>query len=262
MIMQRQQGFTLPEAIMVIVITGIIAGVVAVFIRAPMQSYFDMETRVELTDTADTALRRIGRDLRLALPNSARVSGNIVLELLQTRTGGRYVASLLGGSVLDYTGTSFNVLPGSMPIAPVAGDSVVIYNLGQGIPGADAYAGDNIAPIKSVGTNAITLTTAFDFPLDSPGRRFQVVESPVTYLCDLTAGTLRRYWGYAINATQPNPPSGGNTQSALLAQGVTGCAFTYDAVSERMGLVTLTLSLTRNNETVTLYHEVHVNNVP
>ncbi|MBS1170049.1 MAG: hypothetical protein H6R01_967 [Burkholderiaceae bacterium] len=259
-----QAGFTLVEAIVTMVIIGIVAGMVGMFIRTPIQQYQDIATRAELTDTADAALRRIGRDLRLALPNSARISGNNALEILQTRTGGRYAAPTLS-PVLDYTGKTFSVLSGSMTAIPAKGEYVVIYNLGQNIDGANAYAGDNISQIDSATATSVTLTNAFNFPLASPGLRFQVVESPVTYLCDTTAGTLTRYWGYAIKAAQPTDPvvaplSAG--QSSLLAQNVTDCAFTYGAVNERMGLVTLTLSLTRNNETVTLYHEVHVNNVP
>ena len=88
-----QQGFTLVEAVMVIAITGIIAAVVATFIRAPVQGSFDSARRAELTDVADTAVRRISRDLRLALPNSVRVqlvAGVYYLEFLQTSDGGRY----------------------------------------------------------------------------------------------------------------------------------------------------------------------------
>ncbi|TAN77825.1 MAG: type II secretion system protein, partial [Gallionella sp.] len=63
--------------VMVIVITGIIGSMVAVFIKAPVQQYFDVARRADMTDTADTALRRITRDLRLALPNSVRVTGAV-----------------------------------------------------------------------------------------------------------------------------------------------------------------------------------------
>jgi MSHA biogenesis protein MshO len=84
-----QHGFTLIEAIMVIVITGILAGVVAVFITRPVQGYVDSVRRAELTDVADVALRRIGRDVRLALPNSLRVSGNSCIEFIMTKGGGR-----------------------------------------------------------------------------------------------------------------------------------------------------------------------------
>ena len=256
---RRQAGFTLPEMIIVIVITGIIAGMVAIFIRAPVQGYFDMQTRTELTDEADTALRRIGRDLRRALPNSVRLSGNATMEFLQTRTGGRYAVPNLA-PVLEYTGTTFNVLPGSMITLPLANEYVVIYN--QGIEGLSAYAGNNIERVTGATASSVTLASAFAFPQGSPGYRFQVVDTPVTYRCDTVAGTLTRYWGYAIVSTQPNPPSGGGTQSALLASSVSSCAFTYESINETLGLVKMTLSLTRNNETVTLYHEVHVNNIP
>jgi len=265
---------------MVIVITGIIAGVVAVFIRSPVQGYFDMETRIELSDTADTAMRRIGRDLRLALPNSVRPSGSsTAIEFLQTRTGGRYRADVTGiagvqGNALkpgEAAATTFDVL-GDLTLGgrvkiddlvypaidPLVVAYAVVYNLG--IAGADAYNGDNSAAIKSATVNSITLKASTTFPLASPGKRFQIVDTPVTYRCDLNAGTLTRHWGYAITSAQANPPIGGT--SALIAQGVSNCVFNYDQINERYGLVSMRIWLTRNKETVSLYHEVHVNNVP
>ncbi len=71
--LRESKGFTLVEMIMVIVITGIIGGMVAVFLKAPIQQYIDVSRRADMTDIADTALRRIGRDVRLALPNSVQV---------------------------------------------------------------------------------------------------------------------------------------------------------------------------------------------
>jgi MSHA biogenesis protein MshO len=265
---ERQRGFTLVEMIMVIVITGVIAGVVAIFIRSPVQSYFDMETRVELTDTADTALRRIGRDLRLALPNSVRIIDNTTIEFLQTRAGGRYrtdVTAAGAGDALVFNAAdaSFDILGPPMTFA--AGDQIVIYNLG--IPGADAYAGNTLAVhnrrayngLTGVAVTTVTMTSANPLPFDSPARRFHVVDTPVTYRCN--GGTLTRHWGYAITAAQANPPVGG--QSALIAQNVSACTFTYaPLVNDRSGLVSMQIALTRNNETVTLYHEVHVSNVP
>jgi prepilin-type N-terminal cleavage/methylation domain-containing protein len=67
-----QRGFTLIEMIMVIVITGILSGMVAVFIKGPVESYFDMARRAELTDVADTAVRRMARDIRSSVPNTLR----------------------------------------------------------------------------------------------------------------------------------------------------------------------------------------------
>lgn len=273
---KRQHGFTLVEAIVVMVLTGIIASVVAVFIVRPVQGYFDSARRAEMTDTADTALRRIGRDVRLALPNSVRVSADHkVLEFLPTSGGGRYRVDYGDGTenILDFTAadTSFEILGDGISFS--SGDQIVIYNLG--IEGADAYAGNTTAShnrraysgTTGSAVTTVNITSTQPFPLDSPSHRFHIVNTPVTYLCDTSARTLRRYSGYAISPTQPTSFSSGVT-NALLAQNVSSCYFSYDpGVSERNGLVTLTLGISETNqsgntETVTLYHEVHVSNVP
>ena len=47
--------------------------------------------RAALVSVADSALQRITRGIRLALPNSIRISGSSgALEFLRIRTGGRY----------------------------------------------------------------------------------------------------------------------------------------------------------------------------
>ncbi len=147
----RARGVTLVEMIVVIAITGILAAVVAVFIRRPVEGYIDAARRAELSDIADTALRRITRDLRSALPNSIRITaagGVTYLEYLQTSGGGRYrsdVDSGGGGDPLNFTAAdaTFNVI-GPMPTM-AAGDSIVIYNLNwdPAIDTANAYVGDN-----------------------------------------------------------------------------------------------------------------------
>ena len=267
-----QAGFTLVEAVMVIVITGVIAAIVAVFIVKPVEGYVDTALRSSMTDSADTAVRRIARDVRLALPNSVRVTGsNRAIEFLRTRTGGRYLVSGTSGNPLDFqvNDTSFGVIGPGVTMAD--GDEIVIYNLG--IDGANAYSGNTAATDNrrtyagGAGlTNVLSINSTHPFPLESPARRFHVVDTPVSYICDPAARTLMRYWGYAIQANQPNPPGSGN--SALLATNVSDCIFTYTSgVTESSGLVSMRISLqqatkTGGTETITLYHEVHVNNVP
>ena len=87
----RARGFSLLEAIAVIVITGVIVGAVAVFMQRPIQGYMSSTTRAAMADTADTALRRIARDVRLALPNTVRVDpSGLFLEFIPVKAGGRY----------------------------------------------------------------------------------------------------------------------------------------------------------------------------
>jgi len=255
-----QDGFTLTEAILVIVITGILAGMVAIFIQKPVQGFFDTARRAALVDIADTALRRISRDLRDALPNSVRVSGGTALEFLHVRSAGRY-REQGPGDPLDFTtaDTTFDVLGPTVSVQ--SGDSVVVYNLG--VTGASAYEGTTTsrrvaaAPFGAA-LNNVAITSTAAYPFASPARRFQVVDTPVSYVCSGTQ--IQRYSGYAILPAQPVPPA---VTGALIADKVSACSFAYAPGSTQRGaLVTLNLSLTNGGETISLIYQVHVNNVP
>ena len=267
-----QRGFTLIEAIVAMVLLGIAGSLVGMFIRIPIEGYFDTERRARLTDTADTALRRMARDLRLALPNSIRITavGNVrYLEFLQTRVGGRYrtdPTAAGGGNPLEFgiaDTNGFDVL-GTPPVFQ-AGDHVAIANLGTD-SGADAYTGNNMVPITGITPAGVVQFAAFRFPVPSPGARFFIVDQRVTYECNPDIGVLRRYSGYAlVGAAQPTPPG---VVPVLLAQRVANranaCTMTYDAnvANTRMGVVSMSLTLEEAGESVTLLHQVHVSNVP
>jgi MSHA biogenesis protein MshO len=297
---RARAGFTLVEMIVSIVILGILAGIVAIFIRAPILGYRDSVDRAEITDQADLSLRRIARDIRLALPNSVRVSADgSALELLQTRSGGRYLSTdddsdgSLAPYVLNFddpnqrTFTAFAALGSFGQVR--AGDYVVVYNLGPGFDQADAYnvpasgAAGNIAAIKSLATTSASgLANAIDIELTSnpfgrqqpampsPAYRFQVVSGPVSFMC-LTAGDgtaqLWRVWNYPIAPSQPMAVPG-TAQKALVASRLMGCTnlFNYStAANQRTGLVGIALELHGRNDNaaaIRLVHQVHVDNTP
>jgi MSHA biogenesis protein MshO len=301
-------GTTLVELVVVMSILGIIAAVAALALRDPIAAYGLTARRAEMVDVADTALRRMGRDIRLALPNSLRAAtpgATTYLEMLLTKTGGRYRAqqnNTPAGDILNFSAadSAFDTLG---PLSTVfgqtiaAGDILVVQNLfataAQSQSNAYTYnqAGSNctIATPSSATCNTARISgtdtagvlanerhISFDsrqFPLTSPGNRFNVISSsPVTYVCAPGAadasgngtGTLTRISNYTITLAQPQPPAG---TSALLAKYVTVCQINYDQagvslVIQNHGLVSMKLSITRGGETVTLYHEVHVDNVP
>jgi len=151
-IARRRSGFTLLELIVTIVITGIVASMLAIFIVKPIQGYTDLGRRAALVDAAESALRRMARDLRLALPNSVRVSntaGGFALELLPIIDGAKY--SSKGPSRLRFGGQgaqSFGILGCFHKIVPgtYSDYRIVINNLGtnagtQSGSGNDAYIG-------------------------------------------------------------------------------------------------------------------------
>lgn len=259
-----QTGFTLVEMVMTIVLLGIIGAVVAVFIRSPVQSYFDTANRASLTDAADGAIRRITRDAQNALPNSFRTiagGSTACVEFLPTVAAGRYRASVNGtggGDILNFAAadTSFDILTQVGMGAVVANHRVAIYNLG--IPGADAYAGDTTGIISAASAASVTLTPARQFPFNSPGNRFFVIpNNSVVYSC--SGSTLLR----TTNAIAAAPLGACPSAGTVLVSNVTSCAFNYTpAVTTRNGALAISLELTQNNETVRLYQEVMVSNVP
>ena len=291
----RERGVTLVELVVVMTLLAIIAAVAAVALRDPVRAYADSNRRAELTDMADTALRRMARDIRLALPNSLRVSGTN-LELLLTRTGGRYREQQDGsgqGDVLDFAlaDTQFDTL-GSMSAVPSPiqnGDILVVYNLfsdsaittsnaytfGSGNCGTSNSPNCNTAAISGTGAGTLANETrinfaARQFPHASPANRFHVVQGPVTYECAPGAldaqgnatGTLTRIAGYTITLNQPTGTGFGTR--ALVTNNVATCDITYNplVLTQSLGLVSISLTLTRGGESVHLYHEVHVTNIP
>lgn len=266
------QGFTLVETIMVIVIIGILGAMVAVFIKRPVDAYMDNARRAALSDVADTAVRRMSRDIHKALPNSIRQpsSNNQCIEFIPTKTGGRYRSetnSTGAGDILDFTtaDTSFDMfglnstLPADQQIAP--NDIIAIYNLG--ILNANAYNADNTSTVTAVAAGGLANETHISitgkqFPLASGSNRFHVIpanEKIVSYVCDTVNHVLIRTADYAYTTSCPST-------GAVLAQNVSSCNFVYDASNQHNALVQIQINMTDNGETVSLYHEVHVNNTP
>ncbi|MDO8698950.1 MAG: type II secretion system protein [Rhodoferax sp.] len=266
----RQQGFTLIELVMVIVIMGVIGGIVAVFMKSPIDAYFDTARRAALTDVADTTVRRMARDIRKALPNSIRQLNSQCIEFIPTKTGGRYRAeeTVAGdGTSLNFsaTDTTFNMLGDNGTLAAdqqiAAGDLIAVYNLG--IAGSDAYAGDNTSVVSSVanGTETVITIASKKFPLASGSNRFHVVpgsEKVVAYICD-GSGNLLRNANYAYTTSSTCPTAG----ATVMANKIAACNFVYNGSDlQRNALVQLGITFAEKGESVNLYHEVHVNNTP
>lgn len=284
------------ELIIVILIIGILSGVLFTILRGPMTQFVQVEQRANLVDIAETALLRMTREIRLAVPNSVRVSGNAI-EFLRTVDGGRYRSKIHPGgstspcgSIIDNrlsfsTNTDcFEVLGSldNLPGSPATGSTqvacvnqsalcLVIFNTGQ--TGANIYALDNIAAVSAISSNSVTFNNSdvagFKFPHKSPRQRFQIADTPVSFLCDTGAKMIRRYAGYDISSTQPTnggiAPLSSAAQDNLLANMITSCSFTYSSgTATRAGLITLSITVRDDDlgQEVTLLQQAHVDNQP
>lgn len=275
----RQAGFTLVETVLVIAITGVLAAVVSSFIVAPVQAYLGTSARAALGAQADGALRHMARELRTALPHSVRVTASgLALEFIPSTAAARYATEGSGALQFGVLDTAFDLV--GPPLTLAAGQQLVFYNLGAGVEGSDAYAPNGTALEQASSnrrafsngagaTGSVALVSAAALPVTAlaPPYRVTAVSAPVSYRCDLAAGTLTRHTDYGFAAAQPDPPTGGS--SAVLATGVTACRFGADGslVAARSALVTLALTLTTagapgGNENATLQQAVYVENPP
>ncbi len=283
----RQSGFTLIELVVTLVISAIVVSFVSLFISGSVRGFTDQTRRARLVDSATSALQRMGRDVRRALPNSVRTTtaaGVTALEMLSTVDGARYRAQPPGAAaqILDFAAAdgSFNALgPFTQVTKPFSstGHYLAIYNVG--VPGADAYelanvitpAGTQIGIAvdgAAAGEDRVTLSPAFMFAYGSPTQRVFLLDGPVTYLCDGVAGTLMRYQGYSIASSQASVDSHGELLAAgatasLMANQIVGCTFTYTpGTAERGGLLALSITASAQGESVSMLSQVHVDNVP
>jgi MSHA biogenesis protein MshO len=285
----RPKGFTLVELVVVIVIVGILSALGGLIITNHMEGYEDMRQRAELVDSAESALRRMQRDIRAALPNSIRTWSNGQYEgitFLHTAGGGRYRTRCPSGpgpcnstDVLNFENedSEFSMLghilqnsTGQIP-ANIQKGLLVVYNTGQSP--ADAYSSspNNTTPIVyanasgSFGNDATSFgIEPKEFPYSSPYARFQIVDEQVRYVWDKHRKTLKRYQQHATHLTDPKtdvPSLWG--EGALVNLHVSHTDFTYEpGTSSRSGLMTLELTLSDEGETVSLLHQVHVLNFP
>lgn len=266
----RARGFTLVELIVVMVLLGILAGSFTVFFKPAVDAFFDARRRADMTDAADTALRKMAQDIRRAVPNSLNMIAPLYdtshaaacFQIVPTIGGGRYRTDI---DTADASAVALNDSITSPPYrmsilasqgaTPVRDHFIVINNQN----GGDIYGGGSLATITAPGS-PLTLSTN---PTLSGymGGRFQLVsnnESSVMYTCANNTLTRKTLTGIpAIKAAC-------ETDGDLVAGNVSACTFTYGDAGATYGLLTMSLTLkhTVSGESINLGYAVHLDNTP
>jgi MSHA biogenesis protein MshO len=290
------RGFTLIELIVVIVVTSIVATGMAVFLRPALDAHRNTRLRAELSDQADTALRRMVRDVRASVPNSIRIPSPQCFEMVPTVSGARYrlgpdvvndstvgcVASATCAAWVDPASATqlqvFDTLT-TLSKTPEVGDWVVINNQ----IGNDVYEGNNRSAITGLATPSASTQGKLRITLNPmtvsggySGGRFLVVdkdEQAVFYICSGADGTLDSQGNgkgtlYRLkrnfNATYPaSCPA--TTGADVMATRVRSCTFVYDpnqGATQQNGFLWLNIDLARSNENASLSMGAHVMNAP
>jgi MSHA biogenesis protein MshO len=274
---QSQHGFTLVEVVIAVAISAVVVVFAAMFIAAPVDAYEAQSRRHVLLADASAVWPRMQQDLQRALPNSVRARRNgvfMTLEMLIVVGHARYMATPdnnfrvagTGQGIFGTYGTGTNFRDVHLSVN----------NLGT--PGRDAYAlSGSMTPVIDVrvlpngppgsGVARLNLSTPANFTAgDSPQHKIYVVTGPVSYLCDESQGTLRRYTQYPVAANpaaRDEPGDFAGASSELVAQGLATCHFQHSPPGGNAPqTVAVHLTTTRDNETVRLLHTSSTEYVP
>lgn len=285
---RQEQGFTLVELIMVMVLLGILSASFLVFFRPMLDAYVDAQRRADLSDLADTALRRMMQELRTAVPNSVNLVNQNCFQFVPSIGGGRYrldldatndvappcVPSATCSAFPNPAGaagvaTPVDILVRDSGAAIAAGDFLAInsqsqgafYGAAGGAVGGARYTVNAVAaaPRASDGVQRVTLSrnpAAGGYA----GGRFQMVgaaQPSVMYSCS-GGRLLRSVQGTAALAACA-------AAGEVVATDVAACDFSYAAnpsATQANGFVSLFLQLARDGERVSLSYGVHVDNLP
>ena len=278
------KGFTLVELVTVIIVLGVVSVGISGFIRTGVEIYTDSTERDQLLGDSRFAVERLTRELRMAVPNSARVKANNsdtiqCIEFIPSE----WVSFYTSLSVFPDTSTTATIV--EFANNPVGfelntGDFAIVYPTNIQENNNDVYhlANGKRKEITSCadsgtdnscstaddpdGTAKLTITGAFKD--HSPASRLYIARKTLSYCAHKNNRSIYRNEGN-ISEDQIIYTSG-----TLMAENINN-DFTnddeapfrvYEATLTRNSMVHILLAFERNEEIVNFSSEVHVPNVP
>lgn len=258
-------GFTLVELIAVLVILGIVSSIGSTFIVSTVQSYDQVQQRSKLINRGRVAIEQMTRQIRIALPNSVRVSasGNC-LEFMPLVAGAVYLQNVPDNANLAPTVTSIATAPYSIGfgeanhVSIAALDAAEIYAVGSGLSRVSIGTFGAGPPFTEV-----PLASAHRFIRNSVNRRVYISDDPRRFC--LIGPTLVEYFGYGLDTSAMSDAAPGGASTSTIADNVatSGQAFVLSQGSEDVNTsVTISLDFSLGSNSVTLTQQVLVRNVP
>ena len=248
-----EDGFTLIELIMVMVLLGIVGIMGAEFISKAFQGFADTDARTEIHEEGKLGLLRMERELYHAVPNAINVSGTnsdtiifgIIDEKEMQNVFGQY-------SEVNPTGTNtITDLAAGLP----AGNFLSIFNTSWGT----FSGGSRIYSVTSTTGNIMTLNS--NITVSSPYQRYYVVRNKAIQY-QITGSTLYRRTADVDSSglagfDAPQPVIKNISQSGALPY------FDYTAgTGTNNGRLTIHFTISKNNESIAFQKEISIHNVP
>lgn len=283
--MRRTAGFTLVELVIVIVLLAILSISVFSYLGLGARIFQDTVARDTQAWESRFALQRFSREARNALPSSLRVSADgACLEMVPIIASSAYLAlPSLGNSNLALSPPTLLTTQyqdnSALFIFVAANSNRRVYeaNASQrvSVDAGDIPASSSQPWLIDTGTQP--------FQRSSPGRRYYLTSSPVSWCIvadSPSRGRLVRYANYNqgfanLTANPSDAPSVAQLDS-LIASTAQRVVMANDIVPNLSGFSQLSATLNRNSlvlldltvgstgseEILSLYHEVHIPNVP
>lgn len=273
--MKRALGFTLIELITAIVVLAIVALGVSTYLGLGTQIYTDAAARDQIVSSARFVIERLNREVREALPNSARV------------------VDYSTNSCLEFTPIISSAIYSDIPVVPEAvttqvefveqtnrfeseadavGLDVIVYPLDLN----EIYEYDNNkrflidAADFSGTTDLLTLDSAVNFSADSPTERMFFIGNSTMYCLEEVEVvgpniTIANVVRYEVESWNGNGDPLNVINENLMAENLhlENSFFTVsEATFLRNATVEMRLTFLNNNESVTFNNEVQITNVP
>lgn len=257
------------ELVISMVIAAIVAGFVAMMITTPVDAFIAQSRRAELSDAAETAMRRISADVRGALPDSLRagvINGAASLDLMEVSAATSYRQWTTGDSLTINAApdNGFDAAGAQLTARPL--NRLIVGHI-RNDANFDAYtastvitpAGTTIA--YDAGTRRFSLSPPHSFPRDPPSQRAYAIAGVTRYECDTAAGVLRRYDGLPVQAAM-NPIA---APATVIARDITACSFrVLNSTAEHGGIAIVEMTVSRaaggNVERLRVVRQIRVEN--
>jgi MSHA biogenesis protein MshO len=251
----RSQGFTLIEIIVVIVILSILAALGGKFVVESSLSYQATQARSLLVNTARQAVERMSRQLRIALPNSVRITNaGACVEFMAIASGGNYLGYVPDATNNANASSSISVSPHIIDFG-TAEYVTIGANSASELYGAGALSREQLSARTSI---LLTLSAAKKWQRNSVAKRFYLLNAPQAFC--VVGNQLRFYTAQDVTSSSVNIGS----SYVLLADNISAATpFSLTAGSENRNVnILFAISFLSGSESILFNSSVMVRNVP
>lgn len=277
----KQNGFTLIELILVIIVLGIVSINISGIMRSAMDAVVTVSEREDLVREGSYLVERFNRELSNAVPNSVRISGNALVHCIEF-VPLKWSTIYLSLPLLNESSAEANVVELSDIRGRVYSPQTTDFGIVYPTQNTDIYAndsdkkqavvscsddGDGDCDTLDDADNIVQIEFDDGFATTSPSRRIYFANQTTSYC--MRGGQVFRHSG-SIAEQQPLFEEGG----ALMAENLVNQLGISPSVGEQNPFTSIGATLQRNaatqalfifgreNESVTFMQEVQIPNVP